>query len=174
MKTQTFSIHSPMSSGVTDQIQHKYHKVVGKEGNWYIAVTDTPADNIYFASNSGKHSDGFGGSTLTFILEDGTEERVQGPWHSNASSLFEDTGYNILDKYLTKGIVAKNRMYSVNCLYEDVYEDVLHYDEEPVIGEFNRIEKIAQEWANTLGCTIAYGVRSQGGGTSSWVKPNNK
>lgn len=169
-----FSTYGPMISGQGELESRVYKKIIGKRGIWYIAIQENAADNVYFCSKEDTNSSGFGGATLTFKMEDGTEEQAKGPWHSNSDSLFADTGYDIRDKYFTRGIVAKNHEYAKDMYQPDIYTDVLHYDDVPVLGEFHRIEKIAQEFADNLNCTIYYAVKSSGGGSSAHKKPNNQ
>ena len=164
-----FSIHGPMKSGIGEQSIRTYKKIVGKSGTWLISIQDNEADNIYFASNSGKRSDGFGGATLEFVLENGQIEEVQGPWHSNSDSLYSDTGYDVRDKHLTRGIIAKDIKRGPN--WEDEYIDVLHYDEVPVIGKYKRIEDLAQELANEHNCRVYYAMKSSGGGNAFQKNP---
>jgi len=165
-----FSIDGPMISGIGEQAERIYKKIKGKRGNWYIALQENAADNIYHGYSDGTYSEGFGGRTLTFKLEDGTEDKVQGPWHSNDDSLFSDTGYDIRDKHLTRGIISKGKEGN---FYKEVYKDVVYYDEKPVLGEFDRIPKMAQKLANELNCELYYSVKTSGGGSSFFVKPEN-
>jgi len=163
-----FSIHQGMKSGQYEQSIRKYKKIQGTSGTWYVAIQDNIADNIYVDSHDPK-SQGFGGATLEFQLEDGTTEQVKGPWHSNSNALFNDTGYDVRDKSLTRGIVAKSMNYDKSD-FIPIYTDVLHYDEQPVIGNFYRIQKIAEKFSKELKCNIYYAVISSGGGSSSWVE----
>ena len=162
-----FSIHQGMISGQYEQSIRKYKRLTGKKGIWYVAIQDNPADNIYFCNKRSGYSKGFGGATLHFELEDGTKEKVQGPWHSNSDALYGDTGYDIRDKCLTQGIIAKIRKPGEN--YENIYEDVLHYDEEPVLGTFSRIRDLATELVKEHKCKLYYAVVSKGGGSSHFI-----
>lgn len=172
-----FSIYGPMISGQAELEDRIYKKVEGKRGFWYIAIQENAGDNVYFAaknSDPNAYFQGFGGATLTFKLEDGTEEKVKGPWHSNSGSLFDDTGYDVRDKYLTQGIIAKNREFSEDIRHGDIYTNVLHYDETAKLGKFNRIEEMAQQFANELNCEIYYAMKSSGGGSSATKLPEKE
>ena len=173
IKTIKFSIHGPMTSGQGEQAVRKYKKIIGKRGNWYVAFQENEADNIYFASKSKEYSDGFAGATLSFELEDGTIDKIQGPWHSNSDGLFDDTGYDVRNKHLTKGIIAKNKTHG-EWHHPDEYSDVLHYDEVPVIGEYDRIENLAQMFANELNCKVYFAVKTGGGGSSHYKEPKKE
>lgn len=163
--------HQPMTCGQEELSVRTYKKIIkGKRGTWYVAIQDNPADNVYFASKEGGKSDGFGGATLTFKLEDGTEDKVQGPWHSNPDALFSDTGYDVRDKCLTFGVIGKDVRFD-RYPYKDFIVDVLYKDEDFTIGAFNRIKDKAQELANELGVKIVYYQQSQGGSTRSWCYP---
>ena len=172
METIKFSIFGrPMTCGQSELTSRQYKKIVGKRGNWYVAIQENAADNVYFASRSKERSDGFGGATLSFLLEDGTIDKVQGPWHSNSDSLFEDTGYDIRNQYFTQGIIAKTEVCSK--MGQEEYTDVLHYDEVGVLGKFKRIEDLAQELANKHNCKVYYAVKSSGGGSKYFKEPQN-
>jgi len=174
-KAIEFSIHQGMKSGHAEQAILKYKKIEGKSNIWYVAIQPNEGDNVYCGSRSGKHSDGFGGSTLDFELEDGTIDKVQGPWHSNSSALLDDTEYDVTHKHFTKGIIALdcvNVEDSTDWMKTKHFE-VLHYDKEPIIGDFERIDIMAQYFANELKKSIYYAVITSGGGRSKWVNPKN-
>jgi hypothetical protein len=166
-----FSIHQGIKSGQAEQAVRKYKKIVGKTGVWYVSIQENEGDNIYYSKNNGKYSDGFGGSTLSFELEDGTVDHVQGPWHSNSGGLLLDTGYDATHKHLTRGIVALDLLPVKGDFWKTQHEQVLHFDEEPVIGDYSRIEIMAQDFANKLGKPVYYAVVSTGGGHSGWKNP---
>ena len=164
-----FSIHGPMKCGSYEAEKRIYKLLIGKSGKrWLVSVQTNEADNIYVEGN--KNSDGFGGRTLNFELENGEKLDLKGPWHSNSTALFEDTGYDIRNKHLTFGVIALDRKY-ISYNKPDIYIDVLYKDEDFVVGEFERIEKMAQEFSNKLNKKVAYGVKSWGGGSSGWKQP---
>jgi len=166
----TFSIHGPMVSGQGEVAAKTFKKVEAPDGDcYYIAVQPNSADNIYVKIKNVKNSQGFGGGMLDFLLEDGTTDKVQGPWHTNAGDLFHSTGVDIQDKYLTRGIVALKHQYGEMC--SGIYDDVIHFDEEPAIGTFHRIRDIAQDYANKNYCIVYYAVKSAGGGSAGSVSP---
>jgi len=171
-KTIIFSIHGRMICGSAEVEERIFKKIQGKRGVWYVAIQDNPADNVYFTKNDGKYSEGFAGRVLPFLLEDGTIDQIQGPWHSNSDSLYEDTGYDVRNKYLTQGIIAKRRKYDY--FNGDRYTGVLHYDEEAVLGDYDRIENLAQEYANKLGVKVYYAVKTAGGGSSHMKEPQKE
>lgn len=166
MKKQIrFSIHQGMRCASYEAEKRIYKLKVGKSGRkWLIACQPNEADNIYVEG-----SGGFGGRTINFLLEDNTIISLTGCWHANADSLFEDANYDIRNKYETKGIIALKREYDY---YKgDLYFDILHYDKKNVIGEFDRIKKLAQDYSNKLQQIVYYADISSGGGSSSLVKP---
>lgn len=171
MKYIEFSICQGIKSAQSEQSSKKYKKIKGKSADWYIAIQKNEGDNIYFASRSKSHSNGFGGSSLQFELEDGTIDTVQGPWHSNSASLLEDTGYDATHKYLTQGIIALDCEPHSNKNGVTLHKEILHRDEEPVLGDYHRIDIMAQEFANKLQKEVYCAVVSMGGGSSGWKKP---
>lgn len=166
-----------MICGSADAEKRVYKKLIGKSGRiWLIAVQDNPADNIYVSANSAENKPGyrgfrgFAGRTLTFELEDGTTLDLQGPWATNSDALFNDTNYDVRDKYLTFGVIGLGRKYEHGMGV--TITDVLYRDKDWVIGEFNRVEKIAQKIANELGKTVMKFSKSRGGSSCGQVSPD--
>jgi len=167
-----FSIYAPMKSAQAEAQALRYEMFLGKSGRrWLVAVQPNRADNIYVEGKSG--SDGFGGATLTFPLQDGEQIALTGPWKASARSLFADTGLDIRDKFLTIGIVARERE-SRGYLQACTYRGVLHRDTDWVLGLFDRVDRIAQWWADALGRPVYYGMLSQGGGCHGKIEPGVK
>jgi hypothetical protein len=170
-----FSIHGPMISGQHDAQIRRYKKIQGEHKTWYVSLDDNAGDHIYCTPEHCENEpgykgfQGFGGATLRFELEDGTVDNIKGPWHSNSDALYCDTKHDIRDKHITQGIIAKERIHKD--YYTSIYKKIIHYDIEPVIGLFNRIEDIAQQYANDNDCDVYYAVRSDGGGSSGCCKP---
>ena len=170
-----------MICGSADAEKRVYKKLIGKSGRiWLVAIQDNPADNIYVSADPVENKPGykgfrgFAGRILEFTLEDGDVEKLAGPWATNSSALFKDTGYDIRDKYLTFGVIGLGREYKNGCSGGVTITDVLYQDEDWVIGEFNRVEKIAQKLANKLGKTVMKFSKSQGGSSCGQVKPEEK
>ena len=134
--------------------------------------TRNEGDNIYVTARPiEKGYRGFWqGYTLNFKLEDGTIDSVQGPWYSNSNSLFLDTGYDIRDKHYTFGVISR-AMESVSNPYSAIMKDVIYKDEGPVIGNFNRVEKLAEDFANKEGKPIFCYSESSGGSSRGMIKP---
>jgi hypothetical protein len=161
-----------------DAQSRKYRKVTGKSGrNWYIAI-DSPAGNVYVSPKSEENTPGykgfkgFGGRTLQFELEDGTVDHIQGPWHSNSDSLFEDTGVDVRDQHVTFGVISRDFKSDPDDPWGDgIMVDVLYIDEEPNKGSFDRIDKLAEEYAEREGKQIMYYRESKGGSCRGPVKP---
>lgn len=167
--TVEFSIHNRgMVCGSSEAESRMYKMFVGKSGKrWLVAIQANLADNIYVQGD--KNSDGFAGRTLDFRLETGETVSLKGPWHSSAEALFNDTGYDVRNKCLTMGIVAEDVEPKFPTSF---YSGVIHLDNEWTLGHYDRIQDIAQEAANRLKKPVAYAFISTGGGSSSWVEPN--
>ena len=114
---------------------------------------------------------GFAGRELSFKLEDDSVLKLQGPWHSNGDSLFINTGVDIRDKFYTYGFIY------LDAKCEDGkqhYKDVLYFDQENVLGSFQRIEDIAQEISNHFKIKVRYGSYSRGGSCHSHKEPESQ
>ena len=161
----------PTISGQGDAQSRKYHKYVGKSGRiWLVANQPNAADNIYVEGGEG--SKGFGGSTLTFPLVEGGEVNLKGPWHTNSSALFQDTGIDIRDKYYVMVVIGKDVKYGKN--YETIVHEVIHQDHEPVLGIFHRGDVLGRELAQKLGHQVFVVDQTLGGGHYRFVKPDDK
>jgi hypothetical protein len=179
-KSDVFIVDRPyhMTSGAGEAAKFVYRKVVGKRGVWlYPTNSDTPGEQVHFHDPTDTKSDGYGGSTLTFTLEDGSTYAAKGPWHSNTDALYDDTGVDIRNTFRTFGCVAKKRIslplrpgVSRNSSHWR-FEGVLYADTAPQIGDFNRIHDLAKEWAGKLGHPVAYYQESNGGSSCGWECP---
>jgi len=153
----------------------RYKMLRGTQGRiWLVAEQGNPADNIYVSG--GENSQGFGGRLITFQLNDewppGTRIQLKGPWHSNSEALYQATGYDIRNKHLTKGIISKSKEHMKNGSV--VMKDVIYQDTDWVVGPFNRIQELAQKYANESGSSVCYYVQSQGGTTFGCAYPEPK
>ena len=141
-----------------------------KRGNktWFVPINGDPNMILY---HDPADQEGFGGREIAILIKGGDVQRVKGPWQVNADALKKDTGIDLTDRYVTFGFIAdiiENRFHEKGlCIGKG-----MHYkDTEPTIGPFDRIEKLAQEYANRLERRVAYFFRSQGGSTSYVKEP---
>lgn len=165
-----FSIHQPMISGVGDLEGRKYHLFIGKNGRrWVVADQEAAAENIY--ADGGPGSRGMAGRTVAFDLVDGRTVEFTGPWKAGAEGLFKETGHDVRDRYFTQGVVAYGR---VNGKWPgpDTYTEVLHYDQQAVLGTYDRVRDIAKLAANESGRPVFYAMISKGGGGAAREMPN--
>lgn len=166
-----FNIGGPMKSGVHEASIRKYKLFMGKSGKrWVVADQPNAADNIYV--DGGVGSQGFAGRTMSFTLVDNTVVDFIGPWKTMAEGLYEDTGYDVRNTYTIQGIISLDR--KIGSFGNEEYSNILHYDESPQLGSFERIGLLAQKLANEHGKNVWYAYRSEGGGMSSWCKPEVK
>lgn len=132
-----FNIYNAMEVPV---VKPKFYKIYkGKSGaTWIVGQCASPAQNIYKAPPSYQQAPkydgfrGFGGRTLSFNLEGGSEYSVAGPWQLNASSLYGDTDVDVRNTAITWGCIAMGRE-------GNIYKDVVFIDEFPVMGTDHRI-----------------------------------
>lgn len=149
-----------MISGQGEVMDRVFKKYKGKSGHtWYIpANQENVGDNVYVDTHNPK-SDGFGGATLPFRLEDGTVDRVKGPWHSNSEAFSYDTGINITKTHLTFVVISRKRDQDEH--WNTVMKDVLYIDKEPTLGDFDRWKEIAQRFKDEP--QLYYYSESRGG-----------
>ena len=162
-----FSINGPMVSASGDAEDRKYRLLFETGGRrWLVADQPEAADNIY--ADGGPGSQGMAGRTLRFALIDGTTVDFTGPWKTGADALFKATGFDVRNRYLTRGIIALNRQ-TQGWNKADIFTNVLHYDDAPALGSFDRIKEMAKDFAAKLKCKVWYSVTSKAGGCASWV-----
>jgi hypothetical protein len=159
-----------MICGSYDAEIRKYKLYVGKSGRrWLVAIQPNEADNVYV--EGGPNSDGFAGSILSFTLESGEVISLKGPWHTNADSLFNDTGIDIRDKHLTFVVIGLDRTHTDRG-YRTVIKDVIYKDKEPTIGAYYRGTKIAMQLAKELNRPVMCYSKSENGSSSGLVYPD--
>lgn len=146
----------------------KYHKYISHNSGriWLVADQPNAADNIYVEGNKTDKNtgfQGFGGRVLTFTLVNGLKIQLEGPWHSNAGALFSAIGIDVRDTHLTWGCIGKG--WKSGPTFQGTILDVIHMDNEPVTGEFDRIEIMSEKLAKELGYDVYYYSQSQSGST---------
>jgi hypothetical protein len=157
-----------MRSGIAEQESIKLYELHSQVGGYSIARNwlfplDIPnrAEHIY-TDNPNRTEDGFGGRTMHFDLGNGRTYEATGPWHSNSSALFKATGIDLRNEYFTEGCVALSR---ITLRGYDQFKYVLVQDDEPVLGNFNRIQCVAKLIAQYIGVPVYY----YSGGSSGQV-----
>lgn len=160
-----------------------YYKVEAGGRIWlYSAIDENAGDFVYVSG--GPNSQGFGGSTLTFKLVDGSSIDLRGPWHTGSTALFEATGIDIRHKHISQAIIAKGRrqvdkkiiVQGVERLvYGMEMVDVLYSEEKPVIATYGRQDVIdlAEDYARKLGHSVQVHINSFGGSVTKPVDPIN-
>lgn len=149
-----------------------YKKLQGKGKHiWLVPVNNDPS--MIHVHTQSPSSQGYGGSNIEFKIDDGSIYMVKGPWRSNTEDLFLETGLDLRKNHETFGIIALDRRSVKHKPMQYDYFDVLHMDDGPVIGEFDRIEKMAQIKANDLNKNVYYQVQTAGGGQIGMACPQN-
>jgi len=146
-----------------------YHMIEHGNQIWLYGEIENAGDHVFFKDKRSTKSDGFGGATLTFPLEDGSMMRLQGPWHSNPDSMKAQTGVDLTKRHLTFSIIARQRLHSRR---GEVYNEILGGDDWPVVDEFDFGEKRAKALANNLGEPVGLCTYSVGGSRMGMVKPD--
>ena len=118
------------------------------------------AEHIYCGYPYATGSLGFGGRRITFKTIEG-EVILYGPWHTSAEDLYQETGVDLRNQYMTRGMCAHRREYSIQDGY--IYYNVFHYEEESFMGSYNRIRDIAHEVAHMAKRMVFFYMESNGG-----------
>lgn len=139
---------------------------------WLVGLVPNEADHIYFCDTKDINSQGYGGSTLQFIVvnQDGSEQTLslKGPWHSNSDALFERTGYDCTDLYYTRCIISYGRRFILN---EEIATDVIWYDKYERLGLYDRGKEFCKMLVNILGVPLHYFQSSRSGSSSQFIFP---
>lgn len=150
----------PMICGSAEAERLIYRKVQASNGYTYYVPINSPEPGAQIQVDThDPNSDGYGGRALTFALEDGTKDRVKGPWHTNSDDLYADTGIDLRNQHLTFVVVARDRYSDED--YRTVLGDVLYQDEQPVLGAFDRYKEILARFPDEP--TLFYYSQSRGG-----------
>ncbi len=166
----------------------KFAKYIGKSGKtWIVGIGDDCASEIYVSADEAKKNrpvyvrvrscrpcgfQGFDGAELEFTLEAGDTIVLKGPWHSNSEDLYADTGFDVRNKHLTKGVIAENREYVPGSYRSYIFRNVLYRDEKPVSGEFCRVTKLATEMAKKLNKPLVCYSETSGGYSNVLIYPD--
>ncbi len=152
-----------MICGSAEAEKRVYRKVECKRGVWLVAIQPNAAENVYFHNPLDTKSEGFGGRTLSFPLEDGTVYEAKGPWHGNADSLFNDTGVDVRDTHYTFVVLAMARDG-----YPTILRDVVYKDAAPVLGAFDRYKELCKQYPQALQYYSESSGGSSCGPTETW------
>lgn len=166
----------------------------GKSRNCiYLVPVDilNVADHVHVDPLDEK-SQGYGGSVLSFQLEDGTMHYAKGPWHGGTMSLLKDVGLDVRDLHATAVTLYEVVMEPyTGKRYEDNPETgrkeyvtatwdipargkVLYEEKEPVLGMFMRGDRIGHAYANATGKPVFVDVESAGGGSKKMISPGQE
>ena len=172
MQTEFLTSRQPMKSGAYEASKFVYRKVEADRGEeiWLIPTNSPAPGEQVHVHYPKKKSEGYGGATLTFLLEDGTEYKAQGPWHSNTDHLFQSTGIDLRNQHRTYGCVALRREHT-NQFMEDRFTGLLHCDSDWVVGDFNRLRQLGIQFATKLNHPVFVYSQSQGGSSSGMEYP---
>jgi hypothetical protein len=159
-----------MFSGQEDAQCRRYRKIEDKMGHvWLVALQEAAAENVYVHDPKATNSQGFGGATLSFTLEDGSIYHAKGPWHSNADSLFSATGIDVRNTHRTFVVLAKERDTTTDGSYRTILRGVLYKDKEPVLGSFHRYKELIKQFPEAK----FYYSQSHGGSSCGPISPDN-
>lgn len=163
-----------MICGSNDAQARVFEKHVGKSGNtWLVAVQENAAANVYVTNNPANTTsrnqgfEGFGGSTLSFPLTDGTVFEAHGPWHTNSDALYEDTGVDVRNRHFTWVALGMDRDHIDSAT---IIRGVVYKDEQPTLGSFNRYKEIIKLHPEAL----VYFMESEGGSSSGAISEKDR
>lgn len=164
---------------ILESISKIWKKIEMDDGKVWLIPTNVPnpGDFIHYWNPNEKPTrptlQGYGGRTLKFVLEDGIIFECSGPWHSNSDSLYENTGIDLRDKHMTFVVISKEEEFD-SVEMNTIMLDVLYIDNEPNIGNFNRGEILAKDFANKIGKTVHLYSQSKGGSYCGSICPDKE
>lgn len=176
----TFNSSAPGMICAQAEVQKRlFRKFKGTDRDWYVGLIpntiELDPNHVYCTDpqqpvpSDFRGFQGFGGATLTFDFEDGTADRVKGPWHSNTEALLHQTGVDLTKCIITWGCIGTGRE-NGGSGYTTIITDLLYFDPSPLPGEFSRIEKLAKKMSEAQGKRpLVYYSQSYGGTSCGWV-----
>lgn len=152
-----------------------YRIAVSKDGKTIWCYQKDVAAPIY--CSGGKGSQGFGGSPITFQLEDYIcgSITLKGPWSSNTDAFFHDTGIDYRSKHYSFVVIGLGWRHEIDERGQSgrcIVENVVYADKEPTQGPFDRATPLGKEWANKLGKPVYVHRSSYGGGGRGYEYPD--
>ena len=168
-----------IKSGQAEAVNRRYHAIEYAPNNyWLYADEPAAADHVYVGCSDLDHkSEGFGGATLSFDLIDGSVLKLKGPWKASAKKMLRATGVDITDRYSSRGVIAFSKpthdRNGGGYFGTDTYTDLVHLDEDWVIGDYDRIDCLAQDIANETGRLTYFYAETQGGSHSGCREPES-
>lgn len=152
--------HDKNVTAFTELEEWTWRKIEGSEHTWYVPLIPNAGDWIH---RTDPDEQGHGGARISFELEDGTTDRVRGPWHEDPRALREDTGLNLRNLSMTRVNV---RIGQGKLIYEE---------NEPVMGERGRGLRIGEQLANLHGEPVTVETITTNAGRK-WrvVEPNGQ
>ncbi len=142
-----------MVSGQGIAVSHIYRKVTDNNGHvWLYAIdSDEPGSLVYYHNPKDTQSQGFGGATLEFPLEDGTSYSAKGAWHGNSDALYAATGVDLRSKHKTFVVLFRRRELADNRYIRYVMRDVVYRDPDGgIVGDFDRWKTLAAQYPTAL------------------------
>ena len=129
---------------------------------YYVPVDHVNVgDHLHVTDPSPGLMKGYGGHPFKFDMNDGTNEVVIGPWHTNSLGLLKDTDLQVGELHFTQVTLKEND-----------HEGALIYDEkEMVLGSFHRGQRIAQQLADIRDKPIYVHVETNEGSHSHTAFP---
>lgn len=170
-----------MISAQGEAQDRKYARYLGKSGRMWFVYDNNPSHVLVTAySDYDRAGEGFGGRTLHVQLEEGYEYEgestflLRGGWHANSEAMFEDTGVDIRDRYMTTVNVSLDTGSSGPPYYDRWMERFVHREDDPVMGSYDRDKEIGQTMADRYGVPVFVSKQSHGGGVDYWAYPEGR
>ena len=156
----------------------RYRLIQDGENYWlYAPNLPQPAERIFYCTPGDRA--GFGGSKLTFTLEDGSTFEWAGPWASNTGALFSRTGVDLRNWHITWGVIAKTAESGLmeapdgHTYTMDKFIDIVHIDKEPVKGNYDRIQQLAYKMALESNERLIFWQYAKGGSCRGHAIPED-
>lgn len=167
--------YQPMISAIGEVYDKVWVKYVGKSGKIWLLPKDEPQNSMVIVQGD-PGSQGFGGREMEFKLDTGETLVLKGPWSSNHDAFWGDTGVDRRAHYRTWGCIGRNRTFAT---YTGKYassvmtiNDLVYIDpEDGIIGEYDRINKIAKRMAFERDELLFKYSCTYGGSSSSCIMP---
>lgn len=150
---------------VTARDGYAYFYPVNEDGT---PAFDAASYILVTASNDWERpGNGFGGSTLNLVLNNGDTFQLRGGWHTNADHLYVHTGVDIRNRYATRGVLATTFVKDPPLTLGGIFRNETEWIE----GTYERVNDLAQALALTISYPVIYWKQTTGGDELSTKYP---
>lgn len=155
--------------GESEGIFDVYESTMYPGGLWLVGDVKNSADHIFFGYPCETGSKGYAGRWMAFRGPLG-DVILQGPWHSNADALYDDTGVDVRGAHYVQLVVGLAWGPDINGAR--TIESVVYY-EDPHYGVFDDYRNVLRRLYSVFRVPLCYWHGGAGGSMSGVYDERN-